>query len=242
MVDVDVVGNKVEQDGDAVCVGCFDELLQVFHASELRIGLVEGGGPVAVVGRIVAPRFDGFLLDLVGVLIGRREPDGGDAEFLEVALFDLLAYACPVAAAVVGEGEDALVVGGLVEGGVAVLEAVGHGEVDDLVAGRAGGVCIDNREGAGADRAVGCPAEEGDLVLLVPCCGGDLEADHGTGGIEFPGAGGEGAVVHDDGDVVGVEFLPLGKGCAEGALRSGGGHGAGEHGPGEAAGGLPLDP
>ena len=129
-----MVGDDVEEDLDAAGVGGVDERLELGVRAEVRVDLGEVGDPVAVVaGRGVrAGALDRPVLE------DRRHPDRGGAEPLDVV--EPVEQAREVAAvveALVGRveagGQPVAGQAAVVVGRVAVVEAVGQDEVEDLV-------------------------------------------------------------------------------------------------------------
>ncbi len=167
-----VVGDDVEVDVDAAEVGVVDERLQLGVGAEVGIDLREVGHPVAVVaGTGIRPR----ALDRP-VLEARGEPDRGGAEALDVV--ETIVEAGDVAAvveALVGgvEAMSEAIAGdaGRVVRRVAVGEAVGHDEVELLLAARlpdrvcderivVGGVSAADRHDLDADAVSGVVEQE----------------------------------------------------------------------------------
>ncbi len=145
-----VVRDDVEVDLDALAVRLFDEGLELGVRAEVRVDLGEVGDPVPVVAGAGVRAFSLHR----AVLEARGEPDRGRAEAVDVVeLFAEPGQVAAVVEALVGRvvagrecvaGEPALVVRR-----VAVLEAVGHDEVEGLVtAGLAHGV--------GDEGGIGC--------------------------------------------------------------------------------------
>jgi hypothetical protein len=106
-------------------VGGVDQGAQVVEVAEVGVRLGEVDGPVAVVAVDVGVGLD--------VLDDRGDPQGGDAELLDVV--EVLLEAGPVAAVVAGH---VLAVQQVVVAVVAVGEAVDEDLIDDLVAPVAG--------------------------------------------------------------------------------------------------------
>ena len=172
-----VVRDDVEVDLDALGVRLGDEGLELGVRAEVRVDLGEVGDPVAVVagGRVRALALHRAVLE------ARGQPDGRGAEAVDVV--ELRAEAGEVAAVVealvggvVSGREGVAVEAARVVGGVAVLEAVGHDEVEDLVAaGLAHGV--------GDERGVGC-------LVVRAAESGRLETDALQGVVEHDAHGG----------------------------------------------------
>ena len=178
-----VVGDDVEVDLDALGVGLVDERLQLGVGAEVRVDLGEVRDPVAVVAgrRVRAGALHGTVHER------RGEPDGAGAEALDVV--ELVAQALDVAAVEealvcgVEAGDEAVRAGAVdgehtvvahvaggdarIVGGVAVVEPVGHHEVERVAGTRV-------TEGGGGEGVVarGVAARqvrnvEGDLVGAV---------------------------------------------------------------------------
>ncbi len=134
-----VVGDDVEEDVDAERVGRSDETLHLGVGAEVGVDLRVVDLPVAVVAG--GGSADGAVALHPAVLELRGEPDGSDAEVVEVG--EAGGEAGQVAAVVVAlvggqqtvDQRIAAEVSAGIVGGVAVLEAVGHDEVEDVVLG-----------------------------------------------------------------------------------------------------------
>ncbi|MNM72833.1 hypothetical protein D3C81_845350 [compost metagenome] len=130
-----VIEHHVEQHADALRVGCVYHFAQLLARAHVGIhgGVVEC--PVAVVG-VVLELLLAAHHPAVYLLVRRRNPQGVDAQFAEIAGVELLRDAGNIAAV---EAADiaAMRVGGaaitVVVAGIAVGETVRHGEVDDGV-------------------------------------------------------------------------------------------------------------
>ncbi len=128
----DVVGDVVEDELHAAAVELGGEMAVGSESAEAGLDRVHIGGAVAVV--VAGPGV---------VLQDGREPDGGDAELLEVVevIDDALEVAAVIRVGVVrskaGEPAGALFDEAL--DALAVGEAVGHDEVEDVGGGEAGG-------------------------------------------------------------------------------------------------------
>ncbi|MFT3916609.1 MAG: hypothetical protein QM704_21780 [Anaeromyxobacteraceae bacterium] len=108
------------------------ERLVVVERAHVLVDLPVVARPVAVVAAELDERVPPLRRD------GRRDPDRGRAEPLDVV--ELLLHAAQVAAGVLGlVGGVVLVLALIVVGGIAVGEAVGQDEVDDLILPRGGG-------------------------------------------------------------------------------------------------------
>ncbi len=110
-----------------------DHLLQVHHRAEVLLRLVEVLGPVAVIGAVIMVVTAQAVPGGVGVVHGDGEPEGVDPEVGEIAVFDLLEHARPVAALEGRRGLDARRRHPVVPG-VPVAEAVDEDEIEHGVA------------------------------------------------------------------------------------------------------------
>lgn len=149
-----VVEDDVLDDLEAVVVGEFHEIPVVLHAAFRGVGVgaaIEGGGagevgvdieeilgPVAVVSGFPAAEVVSGAPD---VFDGWGDPQGGDAEFAEIAGADGEFEAAEVAAVVavdVGLGdvvEGWVAAGWGVVGGIGIVKTVGEDEIDDFIRG-----------------------------------------------------------------------------------------------------------
>ena len=171
-----VVGDDVEVDLHPPAVGGVDERAQVLVRAEVRVDLGEVGDPVAVVAGALVLGLDGLVLE------ARREPDRVRAEPADVV--DPVQQALQVAAVVVAacrrvEAGDRLLrrQAAVVVRRVAVLEAVGHDEVEGLVGHRRAQrvprvLAVLARGGGREGRAGSHPGDDGDD-------GGGASARHG---------------------------------------------------------------
>ena len=84
MVRSGVIGHLILDHLEPECVRASDQLLQIRHRSKVLFDTVEIHGSVAVVvgdGLVVVGL---FLIQMVDVVVPRVQPDGGDAEVLQV--------------------------------------------------------------------------------------------------------------------------------------------------------------
>ena len=207
-----VVGDDVEVDLHPARVGGVDERAQVVVGPEMRVDLREVGDPVAVVarGRKARVVLHGLVLE------ARGQPDGRRPEILDVV--DAARQALEVAAVIPAlaggiEAGRSLDLAGrqaaVVVGRVAVVEAVGHDEVEVLAGdGRAQAVAAvglvgragwrrrrADRPGRGRGRGRGRrrdarPRAHGELLRPAACRG---RAGAANAGAEDVAAGGDGA-------------------------------------------------
>ena len=129
-----VVRDLVLDHPDARGVGPVDHLAQRREIAEVLLDAVEVDGPVAVVVGDRLPVVGLAVVQVVDVVVPGVEPQRGDAELLQVR--QLLDDPAQVAAVVVPRlraVEEALRAGGVVVRRIAVREAVGHDQVDDVV-------------------------------------------------------------------------------------------------------------
>ena len=93
-----VVHNDIHDDADAVRVSGVNHRLELLLCTEVGVGLGVVEHVVAVVGVVseVVRLTGGYVA--VDLLVGSGQPDGVDAEVVEVALVDLLGDTCEVAA------------------------------------------------------------------------------------------------------------------------------------------------
>ena len=129
-----VVRHLVLNHLDAERVGAVHQLAEIVERSEVLLDGVEIDRAVAVVigDRLVVVLL--ALVQMVDVVVDRREPDGGHAEIFQIG--EVLDDPAEIAAVIVA-GLRAIVHaardGRVVVGRVAVGEAVGHQEVDHVV-------------------------------------------------------------------------------------------------------------
>src|SRR5699024_462254 len=229
-----VVGDDVEIDVDAACVGLVDELLEFSVGAQVGVDLGEVGDPVAVVaGRGVLA-----LALHRTVREGGGEPDGGGAQALDVVEAvdepgDVAAVVEGLAGGVEAGSEPSALEPAGVVAGVPVGEPVGHHEVELFLL---------------AVPAGGCTHQSGIVFGVVPVQAGHVHSGAVGGGVEGEGQCGRPgqiqlvvllAAVHPIGglpvaagddlelvlaggdlELAGVGALPRG---GQGGLRAGGG-------------------
>ena len=163
-----VVGDDVEEDLEPAPVGEPHQPLHVGVGAQVRVDPREVGDPVAVVaGRLRARRALHRL-----VLERRRQPDRGGAEILDVV--EPVDHALQVAAVeerlvgrVVARHQAVVAEPGVVVAPVAVLEPVGHHEVEAL-AGEGGAQAVVGEPAIGVAHGRGrVGGHDGHLVGLV---------------------------------------------------------------------------
>src|SRR5271166_355998 len=125
MIGSNVVGNHVEEDLDSLLVSGVDQLLELLQCAEVVLDSVKIDRTIAVIG-----------LAYVVVIDDGIQPQGRDSEFLEV--WEVVLNA-PEVAAVVSLGSVAIVSTwggsfGHVVAGIAVGKAVGHDQVEGVIA------------------------------------------------------------------------------------------------------------
>ena len=164
-----VVGDDVEVDLEAAVVGCADGVLHRLVAAEVRVDVLEVRDPVAVVA-------GGLVLCLHG-LVGERgsDPDGVNAKALDVVelvleSFEVSALVVARIGGVVAADLRVAAEAAVVIGGIAVVEAVGHDEVEGVAGGS---LCSCRGDGVGA--CVGAGREDASR----DACG--AEGDHAGG-------------------------------------------------------------
>ncbi|MNS96638.1 hypothetical protein D3C72_1309490 [compost metagenome] len=151
-----MVGDDVQIDLHAARMGRLDQGLHRFRLAEMRIGAGEVGDPVAVEAghRPADRRLHRLVLEDGG------QPDGGGAQALQIV--QLLHHSGQIAAVVEfgarrieAAGQSVRRIAAVVVGGVAVGEAVGQQEVDDLVLGRTLTHGLEGRGGGRLGRRLG---------------------------------------------------------------------------------------
>ena len=119
---------------DAERVGAVHELAKLVKRPEVLLDAVEIDRAVAVVIRDCLTVVLLALVQMVDVVVNRREPDGGHPEIFQIGkvLDDPAEIAAVVIArlrAIVHAARD----GWVIVGRVAVGEAIGHQEIDDVI-------------------------------------------------------------------------------------------------------------
>jgi len=121
MMRAHMIGNGVEENLDALLVGSGDEVLIIGERAEMRIHGVEVHGAITV------------IILRGAILNDRGEPEGGDAEILEIG--QMLADAAEIAA-VIGAGIRAVVSAGSagrrIVREITIGEAVRHDEIKSI--------------------------------------------------------------------------------------------------------------
>ena len=129
-----VIGHHVGNHLDAHGMRLVHERAEPGEVAEVLFDRVEVGRAIAVVVGHRLPVVDLLAIELVVVVEDRIQPDGGDAEFLEVG--QALAYAGEVSAMVEARLvalQQAARDDGIVVGGVSVGEPVRHDQIDHVV-------------------------------------------------------------------------------------------------------------
>ena len=143
-----VIRHIVKHYVHVVCVRGIKQCLKLRFRTETLIQSCDIDRPIAVVAGELGIGFRGIVLIVVGtirlllevvltpcrpwVLRDRRNPDGGDTQFIEPAFVDTLGDTCEVAALVVHDVQHLRGVEFPIVGGVAILEAVNHQRVEHL--------------------------------------------------------------------------------------------------------------
>jgi hypothetical protein len=134
----DVIGHAIEDELHVARVQSGCEGLEVVEVAEVLVNAIEVGSAVAVIALRLVILFDG------------GDPDGGDAELLEVV--EMLRDAAQVSAMPAAGFCELVCVIGAIVGGVTVSEAVGHDEVHNV---RGGEACEAVARGAAGREGVG---------------------------------------------------------------------------------------